>query len=52
MELIPFELGGTVDLTFASDGLQCRLEIPADWFSSEASISERGFDLEQTVYRN
>ena len=51
-ELIPFELGVTVDLTFASDGLQCRLEIPADWFSSEASISERGFDLEQTVYRN
>jgi PAS domain S-box-containing protein len=30
-ELIPFELGGTVDLAFASDGLQCRLEIPSEW---------------------
>jgi two-component sensor histidine kinase len=48
-ELIPFELGGTVDLTFARDGLQCRLEIPADWVSSNAS---RGVELEQTVYRN
>ena len=30
-ELIPFELGGTVDIAFASSGLQCQLEIPADW---------------------
>jgi two-component sensor histidine kinase len=30
-ELIPFELGGTVDLAFASSGLQCQLKIPADW---------------------
>ena len=30
-ELIPFELGGTIDLAFASSGLQCHLEIPADW---------------------
>jgi two-component sensor histidine kinase len=30
-ELIPYELGGTVDLAFASSGLQCQLEIPADW---------------------
>lgn len=30
-ELIPFELGGTVDLAFASSGLQCQMEIPADW---------------------
>jgi two-component sensor histidine kinase len=30
-ELIPFELGGTVDLAFASSGLRCTLEIPADW---------------------
>ena len=53
-ELIPFELGGTVDLTFASDGLQCRLEIPADWVSSDAPIgnASRGLDLEQSIYRN
>ena len=49
-ELIPFELGGRVDLTFASDGLKCRLVIPADWFS--IGDASRGFDLEQTVYRN
>jgi len=30
-ELIPFELGGTVDLVFAADGVRCRLEIPAEW---------------------
>jgi two-component sensor histidine kinase len=30
-ELIPFELGGTVDLAFPSTGFQCRLEIPAHW---------------------
>ena len=30
-ELIPFELGGTADLEFATDGVRCRLEIPARW---------------------
>ena len=28
-DLIPYELGGGVDLTFPADGLCCRLEIPA-----------------------
>ena len=53
-ELIPFDLGGTVALAFASDGLQCQLEIPADWLSCDAQIGDasRGFDLEQAVYRN
>jgi PAS domain S-box-containing protein len=32
-ELIPFELGGAVDLDFGLAGLRCRLEIPADWVS-------------------
>jgi PAS domain S-box-containing protein len=27
-DLIPHELGGTVDLVFASDGLSCKIEIP------------------------
>ena len=51
-ELIPFELGGIVDLTFASDGLQCRLEIPADWLSSDAPIghASQSFDLEPTIH--
>ena len=30
-ELIPFELGGKAVLDFASSGLHCRLELPADW---------------------
>jgi PAS domain S-box-containing protein len=29
-DLIPYELGGGVDLTFPADGLFCRLEIPAE----------------------
>src|SRR5262249_21936230 len=28
-DLIPYEFGGTVDLTFAPLGVQCRLELPA-----------------------
>lgn len=38
-ELIPFELGGRVDLAFARAGLQCRMEIPADWISTGGSAS-------------
>ena len=33
-ELIPFELGGSVDVAFASDGLRCRLEIPGEWVTT------------------
>ena len=33
-DLIPYELGGTVDLVLASEGVRCRLEIPGDWLSS------------------
>jgi PAS domain S-box-containing protein len=29
-DLIPHELGGTVDLAFASDGLRCTIEIPIE----------------------
>jgi two-component sensor histidine kinase len=32
-ELIPFELGGAVDLSFAPGGTRCRLEIPGEWAS-------------------
>jgi two-component sensor histidine kinase len=27
-DLIPHELGGTVDLVFAAEGANCRIEIP------------------------
>jgi PAS domain S-box-containing protein len=30
-ELIPFELGGAVELAFAPEGTQCRLEVPGEW---------------------
>jgi PAS domain S-box-containing protein len=30
-ELIPFELGGAVDMVFAPEGVRCRLEIPRKW---------------------
>jgi PAS domain S-box-containing protein len=38
-ELIPFELGGAVDLAFARDGVRCRLEIPAEWLSPGHPLS-------------
>jgi PAS domain S-box-containing protein len=34
-ELLPYELGGTVDLTFAPGGVRCRLEVPGNWINSE-----------------
>jgi two-component sensor histidine kinase len=33
-DVIPYELGGTVDLVFAPEGVQCRLELPADWLTN------------------
>ena len=32
-DLIPYELGGAVDLVLSTEGAQCRLELPADWLS-------------------
>jgi PAS domain S-box-containing protein len=37
-DLIPYELGGRVDLTFAADGLRCYLEIPAEWLSTSTRL--------------
>jgi two-component system, NtrC family, sensor kinase len=34
-DLIPYEFGGTVDLVFAPEGVQCRLELPADWLNND-----------------
>ena len=36
-ELIPYQLGGTAHIAFASDGLRCRLEVPAEWISRRIS---------------
>ena len=35
-DLIPYEFGGTVDLSFGPEGVQCRLEIPFDRISSDS----------------
>jgi len=41
--LIPYELGGTVDFTLAAEGVRCRVEVPADWLGSDGeSVSEPG----------
>ena len=32
-DLIPYELGGVVDLVFAAEGVRCRLEIPRKWLN-------------------
>jgi two-component sensor histidine kinase len=32
-ELIPYELGGTIDLLFAPEGMQCKYEIPSRWIT-------------------
>ena len=39
-ELIPFELGGAVELSFAHEGTKCRLEIPGEWASKDGRRAE------------
>jgi PAS domain S-box-containing protein len=36
-DLIPYELGGTVDYVLAADGVRCKLEIPARWLRRRTS---------------
>ena len=43
-DLIPYELGGTVDLVHAPEGVRCRLEIPAHWLSSGNAPSDLSMD--------
>ena len=40
-DLIPYELGGKVDLAFACDGLRCRMEIPASWVSTSSTPTRK-----------
>ena len=39
-DLIPYELGGTVDLVLAPEGVRCRLAFPSDWFLNDHPFSE------------
>jgi two-component sensor histidine kinase len=34
-DLIPYELGGTVDYTLAPEGVRCRVELRVDWLRSD-----------------
>src|SRR5215813_1363528 len=34
-DVIPYEFGGVVDLTFAVSGVECRIELPSDWLSND-----------------
>ena len=43
-DLIPYELGGTVDLVHASEGVRCRMEFPAHWLSSSHAPSDLSTD--------
>jgi|SRR5262245_28940685 len=36
-ELIPYELGGNVEHVYRSEGVRCKLEIPATWLSASKS---------------
>ena len=38
-DLIPYELGGSVDYVLGPDGVRCRVEIPAKWLNN--SVRER-----------
>jgi PAS domain S-box-containing protein len=39
-DLIPYEFSGTVDLMLAPEGVRCRVELPAQWFSKGEPVSE------------
>jgi PAS domain S-box-containing protein len=39
-ELVPYELGGTVDLTLAPAGVRCRFEIPGDYLTSGGRLRD------------
>ena len=41
-ELIPYELGGTVDYVLAAGGVRCKLEIPARWLEGRPNQDQAG----------
>jgi two-component sensor histidine kinase len=43
-ELVPYELGGTVELAHLPEGVRCNLHIPAQWISASArkAIANQG----------
>jgi two-component sensor histidine kinase len=45
-ELLPYELGGVVNLVFAPEGVRCRLEIPRKWLNDadQSQLRKDGAD--------
>ena len=41
-DLIPYELGGIVDLVFARGGVRCTIEIPARWLGDNPAVQLSG----------
>jgi len=44
-DLIPYELGGTVDYVLANKGVRCKIEIPAKWLKSSGKSLHGGTNL-------
>jgi len=44
-DLIPYELGGTVDYVLAADGVRCKLEIPTKWLRRTTSDEIRIMEM-------
>jgi two-component sensor histidine kinase len=38
-DLIPYELGGTVDLVLPPEGVRCRLELPGEWLCNDGEFA-------------
>jgi PAS domain S-box-containing protein len=44
-DLIPYELGGTVDLVLAPEGVRCEIKIPTHWLASAEPTADAAIDL-------
>jgi two-component sensor histidine kinase len=44
-ELVPYELGGSVDLVHPPEGVRCELQIPAYWLSTSNRPGEISRDM-------
>ena len=47
-ELIPYELGGTVDFELTADGARCKFEIPGKWLNSRVHQHDGTSELKAT----
>jgi PAS domain S-box-containing protein len=50
-DLLAYEFGGTVDLVFAPEGVQCHLELTADWLSDNADPVSGSSQVAKTIAR-